>query len=323
VGYGISGSTFLALVYDRAPAHQQGRAVGLVWTFLIGGYPIAGILFSRLLPHYEQQAFVQLFVIASSLMFGLWFFALWGEEKPQHTSAISAAEPLSLSQMVAEMRRLWAVRSVRLLTYFIVLSFLAGFMQDALLEPFGGRVFDLSVGETTRFQAYWGTMAILSSLLTLWAYRRFAHLGYQRLAGWGVWALLITFAILTLAAWTTTEALLRPSLLLLGVGYGLWNIGTLGLMIENSRAAQAGLDLGIWTVITTLARGGAILVGTICFDLFQRVFGDYALAYGAVFAIEAVLLGGALLVLRQFEKVNSLYVSNSKDSEIIVVAAMD
>ncbi|MDQ7035370.1 MAG: MFS transporter [Anaerolineae bacterium] len=53
-GNAISGSTFLALIYDRATEKQRGRAVGIVWTFLLLGFTIGGILFSILLPKQES-----------------------------------------------------------------------------------------------------------------------------------------------------------------------------------------------------------------------------------------------------------------------------
>ena len=37
-------------IHDRASAAQRGRAVGLVWTFLLLGFTIGGILFSIMLP---------------------------------------------------------------------------------------------------------------------------------------------------------------------------------------------------------------------------------------------------------------------------------
>ena len=49
-GVAVSGSTFLALLHDRARAEQRGRAVGLVWTFLLLGFTLGGILFSIMLP---------------------------------------------------------------------------------------------------------------------------------------------------------------------------------------------------------------------------------------------------------------------------------
>ena len=44
LGNAISGSTFLALLHDRAAPDQRGRAVGLVWTFLLVGFTVGGVL---------------------------------------------------------------------------------------------------------------------------------------------------------------------------------------------------------------------------------------------------------------------------------------
>ncbi|MCU0512563.1 MAG: MFS transporter, partial [Anaerolineae bacterium] len=96
VGSAISGTTFLALIYDRAPEHQRGRAVGIVWTFLLMGFPLGGILFGVLLPAKpaDQQALTglsfapemlqNLFLFAAALFGFLWFSALLGEERRSH-----------------------------------------------------------------------------------------------------------------------------------------------------------------------------------------------------------------------------------------------
>lgn len=319
IGNSISGSTFLALIYDRAPAHQRGRAVGIVWTFLLTGYAVAGILFARLFPEYSEGAFLQFFLTVGAIMTALWFFALWGEERRLTEAAPEPAEAATTTNLRAELQKMWEQPSARLLMLFMLLSFLAAFMQDALLEPFGGKVFDLSVGETTRFQAFWGTTAILSSIGALWGYRRFKQYGYHRLARWGVLVMILTFSLLAMTAMGEIASLLRPSLLLLGLGYGLWNIGTLGLMIENSREDSAGLDLGVWTVVATLCRGGGVFAGTVLFDLFDFGLQDVAMSYGLVFLVEALLLVAAFIVLNQMTMPERMPV----EQELVLNASLD
>ena len=55
LGIALSGSTFLALVHDRAAPAQRGRAVGLVWTFLLLGFTLGGVFFSLMLPHDDRR----------------------------------------------------------------------------------------------------------------------------------------------------------------------------------------------------------------------------------------------------------------------------
>ncbi len=323
LGYSISGSTFLALVYDRAADHQRGRAIGIVWTFLLAGYAIAGILFARLLPEYKEGEFVTFFVTIGALMVSIWAFALWGEEKPVTQETLSAEKPAhERPSFLQEVRSLLENQSARMLAWFMVLSFVGAFMQDALLEPFGGNVFGLETGDTSRFQAYWGTPAILISGVTLWAYRRFPGVGYRRFTQLGIFLMIITFTLLNITAFAKIQSLLYPSLLLLGTGYGFWNIGTLGLMVENTRESKAGLDLGVWTLMVTLCRGGGILAGTILFDVFNTLFSDSAAAYGIIFAIEAVLLVLSLAALPQIED-RKPAVQETLKSDFILSAVAD
>src|SRR5690606_20094628 len=54
LGTALSGGTFLALIYDRAADHQRGRAVGIVWTLLLVGFTVGGILAGVLLPDLDD-----------------------------------------------------------------------------------------------------------------------------------------------------------------------------------------------------------------------------------------------------------------------------
>jgi BCD family chlorophyll transporter-like MFS transporter len=322
VGASVSGSTFLALVYDRAGEDNRGRAVGVVWTFLLVGFGIAGVLFSILLPNYSEGAFVSFFGAVVLIMLGLWVFSLWGEEQPI-TERLQVQTGESPKKLGAQLRELMASRSARMLAAFMFFSFMAAFMQDSLLEPFGGAVFDLSTGDTTRFQALWATPAIIMSGVTLWAHRRYPGVGYRRFTQWGVLAMLATFVLLALTAWTEQIAMLRPTLLLLGFGYGLWNIGTLGLMVESSRTDSAGLDLGVWTVVVTLCRGGGILLGAVFYDLLNLLLDVPATAFGIVFALEAALLVMALGVLNQIQASESPITDPAREGEWVLSSSMD
>jgi MFS transporter, BCD family, chlorophyll transporter len=320
IGYSISGSTFLALVYDRAADSQRGRAVGIVWTFLLAGYAVAGVMFGRLLPDYSESGFLRFSVGVSVIILLIWLFALWSEEKPSTQQRSSRTPDLHLK---ADLKALFSQRTPRLLGIFMLLSFVGAFMQDPILEPFGGDVFKLNVGETSRFQAYWGTMAILSSMAALWGYRRFQAWGYERLARWGVVLLAITFIGLMVTALTARESMLRSWLIFLGMAYGLWNIGTLGLMVQNSREQMAGLDLGVWTTVVTLCRGLAYFLGGLLFDVFSAGFGDVATAYALVFALEAVLLVASLAVLNRFSVSQPKLKTDTQESELILSTSLE
>ena len=300
-GVAVSGSTFLALLHDRARAEQRGRAVGLVWTFLLLGFTLGGILFSIMLPSGDEGSnsldpgrLAQVFVVAALVLGGLWFFALLGEEK-RHRGVKKT--PAAETSFRADLRFVWQQPRTRWFLFYLSLSMAFAFVQDLVLEPFGAEVFGMSVEETTRFAAWWGGMSIVGSLLSLMLSRRFRALNNSRLATGGVLLLIATFALFAIASLGGLRHLITPGLILMGLGLGLWNIGTLGLMMDMSPAGRAGTFLGFWTLVVTLARGAGVSGGGVLRDLALLTGADLTLAYAAVFLIEVAGLAVALYAL--------------------------
>ena len=300
-GVAVSGSTFLALIHDRARADQRGRAVGLVWVFLLLGFTLGGIFFSLMLPAGEDGAggldparLTQVFVVAALVLGGLWFLALLGEER-RHRSVKTAPAPQTTLR--ADLRFAWRQSHTRSFLFYLVLSMSFAFVQDLVLEPFGAEVFGMSVEETTRFAAWWGGMSIVGSLLALGLARRIRALDNTRLSRYGVLLLMLTFALLGIAGPAGLRSLVTPGLVLLGLGLGLWNIGTLGLMMDLSPTGRAGTFLGFWTLVVTLARGAGVAGGGVLRDLALLTGMELAPAYATVFFIEALGMALALYAL--------------------------
>jgi BCD family chlorophyll transporter-like MFS transporter len=172
MGNAISGSTFLALIYDRANDEQRGRAIGIVWTFLLVGFTVGGILFGRLLKNDETVEMVltpdkimNSFLIAGGIFLGLWFFSLIGEERRGGSFEVSEKE--TGSSLRADLSLVWQNPAMRFFFLFLTLSMFFAFSQDLILEPFGGDVFGMDAAKTSGFTAYWGTASIFASLLSI------------------------------------------------------------------------------------------------------------------------------------------------------------
>ncbi|MBZ0302276.1 MAG: BCD family MFS transporter [Anaerolineae bacterium] len=308
LGNALSGSTFLALIYDRAPEHQRGRAVGLVWTFLLLGFTIGGILFGVMLPSSEEsssglsftpETLQNLFVMTALILGSLWFFSLLGEERRSPAGAITQAGAEAQTSLRADLRRVWDNPHTRFFLVYLSCSMIFAFAQDAILEPFAGDVFNMDARHTTRFAAYWGSMSILGSLLFLGLSRRVKRLDNTMMSYIGVGTLVLTFALFSISSLGAVRELVTPGLILLGLGLGLWNIGTLGLMMDMSPAARAGTFLGFWTMAVTFARGFGVSGGGILRDLLLSLTGSHQFAYGAVFVLEFAGLLVAIWALRR------------------------
>lgn len=319
VGSALSSSTFLALIYDRAAEDQRGRAVGIVWTFLLLGLTFGGVVFALLLPAHDENApagaaglsftpetLLTLFVIAALAMAGLWFISLVGEEKrrsaaPVASSAAAASEGGSVSSLRADLALAWSNRRTRAFFWFLALSMFFAFSQDLILEPFAGEVHGMDARHTTRFTAYWGSMAILGTIVFLFLSRRYKTLTNTVMNYIGVSALTLAFAMFALSSFAEIRGLVTPGLIVLGIGLGIWNVGTLGLMMDMSPFGRAGTFLGFWTLVVTMARGSGVSGGGILRDLGVGLFGSPAMGYGLAFAVGTVGLVIALYALSRVD----------------------
>lgn len=322
VGSTASGTTFLSLIYDRTPEKQRRRAVSVVWFFLILGFAVAGVIYSRLLPEYTQSGFLSLFLIAPLIMAGLWFFSIVGEEA-RRDRAIRAAAGAPTRSVWAEIKAAWANRQTRIFFLFLTLTTIFFYMQDVILEPFAGEVFGMPLATTNRFSAYWGSLTLAGIIVSLLAARRFPKtVNNTSLSRWGVIVLIGTFALFALSSFAQIRPLVTVGLVLMGIGLGMWTVGSLGLMMDMTRAWGAGLYLALWTVSSTLARGTGVASGGVLLDLSLGLAGGSATGgYGLVFVIQAVGFVVTLFILARLNVAE--FMGDAPQSETVMANTMD
>ena len=300
----ISGSPFLALVHDSVPYARRGQAVSIVQFMLVASFALLPLTFARLLPSYQPEAFsglVRSVVIGAGL---LWFWSVWREERAPAEQAPGAAS--DLRQVFGA---IWSDRRSRRYALFLGISAVFAFMQDAVLEPFGGDVFKLSVGETTRFNAYWGSGVLLGMLLTMWLTRRTRPERQVHATRWGLLFLALPLLGLGAAAAGESFSPVRPLLALFGLGFGVFTVGGVSLLMAMSKEGRAGAYLGLWSVIQLVGRGAGIAAGGLLRDVGLNLTGGFAGAYARVFWIEAL---GALVCIWLLSRVDVLGFSGER-----------
>jgi len=297
VGTLLSGGTYLALVRDSAPPSRRGQALSIVQIFLVVSFPVAGVVYGLLMPNYDQATFWRIVLVGMVIAAGCFFFSLFGEERRGGPAAIDA--PTEQQSFLALLREMWADRQTRAFFLFLALGAMSAFAQDAVLEPFGGDVFDMSNGETTRFNAYWGTGVLISMVGTVFfTRRRMAH----EQTGTTLLGLVLTalpLALLGGIALAEARALLIPVLFLFGLGFGVYTVGAVSLLMAMTADHRAGAYLGLWTVAQLVFRGFGIFLGGFVRDLGLLASGSEPVAYAVVFLLEAIgLLACAWVLLR-------------------------
>jgi BCD family chlorophyll transporter-like MFS transporter len=223
---------------------------------LLVGMLISGILMGLILADFNEFKLISVVQGAAVVAITLNMIALWKQEA-QDLALTAVDKPRT------EFRQAWAEfsaggRASRLLVA-VGLGAAAFSMQDVLLEPYGGEILGLSVGQTTSLTALWsaGTLAGLA-----FAARQLARGGEpHRLAGHGlVWGILAFAAVICGGAFASTP-LFCAGVLMIGVGGGMFSVGTLTSAMALARDGKSGIALGAWGAVQATAVGLAVLVG--------------------------------------------------------------
>lgn len=296
VGTLISGAPFLALVHDSAPYARRGQAIGIVQIMLVVSFAFIPIIYAQLMPTYTAEGFQRLVWIGMVGAALFWLWSVWGEERPRADVADRATKPPAPS-LRTTLAALWADVGARRYAAFLATSAFFAFMQDAMLEPFGGDVFGLAVGETTRFNAYWGTGVLLAMLATLALTRRRRPDQQVTTTAWGLVGLGLSLLALGIASWLRLQSLLIPILFLFGIGFGVFTVGGVSLLMAVNVEGQAGSYLALWSAIQLVARGAGIAMGGVVRDVGMFLSGEAHIAYASLFAIEALGLLAAVWLL--------------------------
>ncbi|MGB0389070.1 MAG: BCD family MFS transporter [Ardenticatenaceae bacterium] len=334
----ISGAPFLALVRESAPPAKQGLAIVMVQTVLLFGFAVVPISYAILMKEYTPAGFWRLVGLAMLGAALTWLFSVWGEERrnidtPRSKSAAKAQIPptegltkehtsVASPDFMGMMRTILAQPNTR--TFFFLLSFgaIALFAQDAILEPFGGDLFGLDVGTTTRFNAYYGTGVLLAMIIGSILTRRWLPQQYTGVTAVGLLGIIVSLGMLVVAALAHIEALLVPTLFAFGITSGIYTVGGLNLMIAMTDEEQAGTYLGLWTMAQLVFRGVGISLGGLVLDVGSALTGWQAFGYAAVFAIEMLAALIALILLIRLKRLGYLYTPHATPPEKKNILAM-
>jgi BCD family chlorophyll transporter-like MFS transporter len=186
---------------------------------------------------------------------------------------------------------------VRLFFFFIGATLLATLSQDIFLEPYGAKVFNMSVGQTARLNMYWGGGTLAALLVCgIWVVNR---TGRKRVTAFGLVIVAAAFAGLILAGAAGQKAVFVGLVFVLGVGSGICGSGALTMMVDFTTPEQAGLLMGAWTIAHQLAEVLGNLLGGVLVDAVFATSGSYLAAFGSVFGLEiAVAIVGLALLPR-------------------------
>lgn len=281
IGMYGSGTVYFALIADITPRQERAHTASVVYLMLMGGI-LAGAVLSATILDDAARGRHTLFAIVALLVVALNVAATWGLD-PGVMDDNDFAEPTSAWHAVREVVAIGAGRR------FFAFSFLASaflFLQQAVLEPYGGEVLGLSVRATTGFNAV-QTLGVLVGMLVTG--RGVAdRAGHKRTAMVGLVGSALAFAALAAAALVGSVPASWFAILGVGVASGLFSVAVLALMMAMSVPERVALFMGAWTVSHALADGLATAGGGVIQQVAQSLTTTVGAAYAAVFALQSV-----------------------------------
>ena len=321
VASSISSTTFFTLLVDVSDEDNRGQLVGIVWSMMTVGIAAGGITSKVLLKRLEninassevlRSSISWLFIIVPALVLVLAILATFGIEKKfsrysSRSTLINREDKITLGHAL---KILTASRQTGLFFTFLLVMTISLFMQEAVLEPYGGEVFKMSIPQTSLLNTYWGIGMLMS--LSATGFFIIPRFGKRKTTEFGCLAVGFCFLLIILAGFTGNAKLFQATLVLFGLNAGIATTGALSLMLDLTAAETAGTFVGAWGLSQAMARGTATVTGGAVLDLGRLLFTTPVLAYGLVFALQAV---GMVLAVWFLGRVNvQEFRDNAKDA---------
>jgi len=293
----------LALATDLAPQESRPRVVALLYVMLLAGMLLSSVLIGSLLQDFTSLKLIQIIQGAAALTMLLNIAALWKQEA---RNALATAPTRDRPDFAPSWKAFVAPGSTRRLLVSVGLGAAAFAMQDVLLEPYGGEVLGLGVGQTTLLTALWASGTLAGLALAARQMGR-GHDGEpHRLAGLGVTAGIFAFACVLLSAPIGSVPLFCVGVVGVGFGAGLFSVGTLIAAMGLADESGTGLALGAWGAVQASCAGGAILIAGLVREAVAAAAANGSLgttlmapatSYSLIYLLEIALLFATLVAL--------------------------
>lgn len=307
--YGIAiafmGDSHHALIAEVTNSKTRGAVISVVWTFTILSTIVAAGVMKSMMPVYTPESMQQLYNLTPFVVIGCSLLGVVGIEKrlkgdalkkavAQARAVAPAGNPIAVSWQVLRENK-----QARGFFAFVFIAIFSIFLQDNILEVFGAEAFGMTPGQTSGFQQMWGG-GVLLGMLGMGILSAIFGFSKRKIVILGCAGTAVGMSMLATAALSSLEELVMPSLVLMGVFTGFFNVGSLSMMMDMTIEGATGLYMGLWGMAQAFGNGlasfggGALHTGLIETGLLEP-----ATAYFAIFGLEAVgMIAAAFIVWR-------------------------
>ncbi|MFS8886302.1 BCD family MFS transporter [Synechococcus sp. H70.2] len=293
---------FAALLVDVSDEHNRSQLVGIVWSMLMvgiaGGAIGSAVLLRGLNPENLQTTINRLFMVIPAVVVLLGVIATWGVEErySRYGSRSTMAGREDQITLGTAIKVLTASRQTLIFFSFLALMTMGLFIQQPVLEPYGGEVFGMTVAQSTQLNAFWSLGVLVGIVVT--GFLIVPKLGKQTTARLGCLLVALSFGLTIAAGFTGKPQLLQLCMILFGLASGITTNGAISLMLDLTAPETAGTFIGAWGLAQAMSQALSTLIGGALLDLGRLFFPTSSvLAYATVFGVEAAVMLLAVYLL--------------------------
>lgn len=297
IGVGAAGTSLLVLLAKRVTPERRAPAATTVWLMMIAGFAVTAGVAGHFLDPFSLARLITVTSVVCAAAFVLTLVAIYKLEgrsapAPAASAPVNAADPAEEHgpPFLHALAEVWSESRARRFSVFVFVSMLAYSGQELIVEPFAGTVFGLTPGQSTQLAGVQNTGMLVGMILVAVGARRFGTL-----KGWtigGCIASAIALVALAAGGLAAAEFPLEISIFALGAANGAFAVAAIGSMmalVAAGRERREGVRMGLWGAAQAVAFGAGGFLGTMGVDIMRSLVSLPAVAYGAVFASQAVM----------------------------------
>ncbi|NBU64750.1 MAG: MFS transporter [Chloroflexia bacterium] len=305
IGFAATGDSHHSLIAEVTTSERRGIVVAVVWTFTIISAIAAAIVVKATMGDTLNMVEMQRLYNFTPLVVFVASLPMLGMEKRRTAAELQTLASQSQTAAVSPWNAIGVaykmVRSneqVRAFFGFVFFSILGIFLQDAILEVFGAEVFHMTIKQTSSFNTLWGS-GVLIGMILMGVISSTTSLSKKLIGQIGGFGTAFGLGLLTLSAMLNQQSLLTPSLLIMGLFTGFYNVGALSMMMDMTVEGSTGLYMGMWGMAQSFGMGiSSILSGALKSALIETHLFSATVGYAVIFGFEVVLMVVGMAVLR-------------------------
>ena len=296
-GVGAAGTSMLAFLASSVAPQRRPAAAATTWIMMVAGIVISAGIAGALLDPFTQQrlAIVSSGVVLAALI--VTFIAMHKLERSTPPLPVDKGSKRALPapSFADAIREIMHEGAARRFTLFIFVSMLAYSMQDLILEPFAGLVFEMTPGQSTQLAGMQHGGVLVGMIVAGLGGSAFAGRALVDLRLWIVVGCIgsgMALGGLALAATSGPSWPLEANVFVLGFFNGVFAVSAIGAMMGLAGAGERsgeGVRMGVWGAAQAIAFGMGGLLGALGVDIARRAQDHDAGAFQLIFGIEAVL----------------------------------